>query len=48
MKNSVDYDAKNCNCQYNSENHLVSIKYFHKKSRPIRIIVTIQGVVVSP
>ncbi len=37
MKNSVDYDAKNCNCQYNSENHLVSIKSFHKKSRTIRI-----------
>jgi len=37
IKNSVDDDAKNCRCQYNSENHLVNIKIFHKKPRMIRI-----------
>jgi hypothetical protein len=37
IKSSVDYDAKNCRCQYNSENHLVNIKFFHKKPRMIWI-----------
>jgi len=39
MKNSVDDDAKSCRCQYNSKDHLVSIKSFHYKARPIRIIL---------
>jgi hypothetical protein len=37
VKNSANYDAKNCRCQYNSENHLVNIKFFHTKPRVIRI-----------
>jgi hypothetical protein len=37
IKNSVDDDAKNYRCQYNSENHLVNIKFFHKKPRGIWI-----------
>jgi hypothetical protein len=39
MKKSVDYDAQNCRCQYNSKDHLVSIEFFHYKARPIRIIL---------